>query len=258
MLILSSFALLLSNSLAIRRDVAILYCRIGIIILSYSIYLAYNNLFITSFDNGIGIFGGLFYVSSITQSFHILILILSLFILGMTAFFPRKLIFTKYLGAFEILFSKMKVLKKLTIANIIVKNGEQFSIVEYTLVLLFVITGSILLVSSNDFISVFLSIELQSYGLYLICAVYKNSESSTSSSLTYFLIGALASCLILLGISLIYSNLGITYLDSFYIINNLSSMQDQDINICLILSPYPVLLIIVGLLIKLSAAPFHF
>jgi len=60
--------------------------------------------------------------------------------------------------------------------------------------------------------------------LYLLCTIYRNSESSTSAGLTYFLLGGLASCFILLGISLIYANLGITYLDSFYIINNLSNI----------------------------------
>ena len=73
MLISSVFSLLLSNSLAFRRDISILYSRIGIIILFYCIYLAYNSLFITYIDNGIGIFGSLFYISSITQVFHILI-----------------------------------------------------------------------------------------------------------------------------------------------------------------------------------------
>ena len=105
----------------------------------------------------------------------------------MTAFYPRKLVYSEYLGVFSLLFSKLQFLKKLTISNIILKNGEQYSILEYTLVLLFVIIGSILLISSSDLISIFLAIELQSYGLYLLCAIYRNSESSTSSSLTYFL-----------------------------------------------------------------------
>ena len=89
MLIASVFSLLLSNSLAFRRDISILYSRIGIIILFYCIYLAYNSLFITYIDNGIGIFGSLFYISSITQAFNILIFFLSILILNMTAFYPR-------------------------------------------------------------------------------------------------------------------------------------------------------------------------
>jgi NADH-ubiquinone oxidoreductase chain 2 len=116
------------------------------------------------------------------------------------------------------------------IANIINKKGEQFSIIEYTLIILFIITGSILLISSSDLISIYLSIELQSYGLYLLCTMYRNSESSTSSGLTYFLLGGLSSCFILLGIGLIYANSGTTYLDSFYIITNLSNIINEEQN----------------------------
>ena len=256
MLISSVFSLLLSNSLAFRRDISILYSRIGIIILFYCIYLAYNSLFITYIDNGIGIFGSLFYISSITQAFHILIFFLSLLILNMTAFYPRKLIYSEYLGVFSLLFSKLQFLKKLTISNIILKKGEQYTIIEYTLMLFFIITGSVLLISSSDLVSIFLSIELQSYGLYLLCAMYRNSESSTSASLTYFLLGGLSSCFILLGIALIYANLGVTYLDSFYVINNLAGIvNEQEITTYI---PYCLLLISVGFLFKISAAPFHF
>jgi NADH-ubiquinone oxidoreductase chain 2 len=144
------------------------------------------------------------------------------------------------------------------------KKGEQFSIIEYTLIILFIITGSILLISSNDFISIYLSLELQSYGLYLICTMYRNSELSTSSGLTYFLLGGLSSCFILLGIGLIYANYGTTYLDNFYIITNLSDIinVDEQNNITYLdittYIPYCLLLIIIGFLFKISAAPFHF
>ena len=257
-LLLSIFSLLLSNSLTFRRDIAIFYSRIGILILFYCIYLSFNNLFITYLDNGIGLFGGLFYISSITQSFHILIFFISLLILNMTGFYPRKLISSKYMSFFNLLFTRLHFINKLSVSNIILKKGEQYTIIEYTLILLFIIMGSVLLISSSDLVSIFLAIELQSYGLYLLCAMYRDSESSTSSSLTYFLLGALASCFILLGIGLIYANLGITYLDNFYIINNLSNVINvQELNI-LPYIPYCLLLIAVGFLFKISAAPFHF
>lgn len=259
MLLSSIFSLLLSNSLAFRRDISILYSRIGIIILFYCIYLSYNSLFITYLDNGIGLFGGLFYASPITHIFHILIFFISLLILNMTGFYPRKLISNEYMSFFKLLFTKLQFLRKLTVSNIILKKGEQYTIIEYTLVMLFVIMGTVLLISSSDLVSIFLAIELQSYGLYLLCAIYRNSESSTASSLTYFLLGALASCFILLGIGLIYANLGVTYLDNFYIINNLSNVINiQQLNDVTPYISYCILLIAVGFLFKISAAPFHF
>jgi NADH-ubiquinone oxidoreductase chain 2 len=255
MLLTSIFCLLLSNALSFRRDTAILYSRVGIIILFYCIFLSYNNLFITYLDNGIGLFGGLFYTSSITQTFHILIFVISLLILNMTGFYPRKLLSNDYMSFNKLVFTKLQFVKNIAVSNIILKKGEQYTIIEYTLMLLFIITGSIFLISSSDLVSIFLSIELQSYGLYLLCSMYRNSESATSAGLTYFLLGGLASCFILLGIGLIYANLGVTYLDSFYVINNLAGiLNEQQITTYI---PYSLLLTI-GLLFKVSAAPFHF
>jgi NADH-ubiquinone oxidoreductase chain 2 len=256
MLLSSIFCLLLSNALTFRRDTAILYSRVGIIILFYCIFLSYNNLFITYLDNGIGLFGGLFYTSSITQTFHILIFIISLLILNMTGFYPRKLISNDYMSFNKLLFTRLQFVKNTAVSNIILKKGEQYTIIEYTLMLLLTITGSILLISSSDLVSIYLSIELQSYGLYLICAMYRNSESATTAGLTYFLLGGLASCFILLGIALIYANLGVTSLDSFYVINNLAGiLNEQEITTFI---PYCLLFISVGFLFKISAAPFHF
>lgn len=256
MLLTSIFCLLLSNALSFRRDTAILYSRVGIIILFYCIFLSYNNLFITYLDNGIGLFGGLFYTSSITQTFHILIFVISLLILNMTGFYPRKLLSDDYMSFNKLVFTKLQFVKNIAVSNIILKKGEQYTIIEYTLMLLFIITGSIFLISSSDLVSIFLSIELQSYGLYLLCSMYRNSESATSAGLTYFLLGGLASCFILLGIGLIYANLGVTYLDSFYVINNLAGiLNEQQITTYI---PYSLLILTIGLLFKVSAAPFHF
>ena len=260
MLLCSIFFLLLSNSLSFRRDISIYYSRIGVVIQLYCIFFCYNNLFVSYLDQGIGLFGGLFNISSISIVFDLLIFLLTLFILNLTGFYPRKYWSNQYLTFYKLLFTKLKMF----IANIINKKGEQFSIIEYTLIILFIITGSILLISSSDLISIYLSIELQSYGLYLLCTMYRNSESSTSSGLTYFLLGGLSSCFILLGIGLIYANSGTTYLDNFYIITNLSNIINGEEQNNLIYGdivnyiPYCLLLITIGFLFKISAAPFHF
>jgi NADH-ubiquinone oxidoreductase chain 2 len=73
--------------------------------------------------------------------------------------------------------------------KIINKMGEHLKIIEYPLILLFIISGAVFLMSTNDFISIFLSIELQSYGLYLLSTIYRNSELSTTGGLIYFLLG---------------------------------------------------------------------
>jgi NADH-ubiquinone oxidoreductase chain 2 len=106
--------------------------------------------------------------------------------------------------------------------QIINKMGEQFKILEYPLIILFIITGAIFLLSSSDLVSIFLSIELQSYGLYLLSTIYRNSEKATNGGLTYFLLGGLSSCFILLGTSLLYANSGTTNLDGLYAITSFS------------------------------------
>ena len=60
---------------------------------------------------------------------------------------------------------------------------------EYPLIILFILIGAILLMSSSDLISMFLAIELQSYGLYIFATLHRDSEWSTSAGLTYFLLG---------------------------------------------------------------------
>jgi NADH-ubiquinone oxidoreductase chain 2 len=103
--------------------------------------------------------------------------------------------------------------------------GEQFKIIEYPLIILFIITGAIFLMSTNDLVSIFLSIELQSYGLYLLSTIYRNSELSTTGGLIYFLLGGLSSCFILLGSSLLYANSGTTNMDGLYIITNINDVN---------------------------------
>jgi NADH-ubiquinone oxidoreductase chain 2 len=108
--------------------------------------------------------------------------------------------------------------------------GEHLKIIEYPLIILFIISGAVFLISTSDLVSIFLSIELQSYGLYILSTIYRNSELSTTGGLIYFLLGGLSSCFILLGTSLLYANSGTTNMDGFYIITSLSDIsKDMDI-----------------------------
>src|SRR5690349_20235466 len=104
--------------------------------------------------------------------------------------------------------------------------GEHMKIIEYPLILLFVISGAVFLMSTNDLVSIFLSIELQSYGLYLVSTIYRKSELSTTGGLIYFLLGGLSSCFILLGITLLYVNSGTTSMDGLYILNSISDANE--------------------------------
>ena len=143
--------------------------------------------------------------------------------------------------------------------KILNKTSKQFRISEYPILILFVIIGVLLVMCTSDLISMFLSIELQSYGLYIICTIYRNSELSTSAGLTYFLLGGLSSCLILLGSSILYVNSGTTYTEGLFIITSVSDLTDNSLYWY---KPYylhiSMLIISTGFLFKLSASPFHF
>jgi NADH-ubiquinone oxidoreductase chain 2 len=252
MLITNLILIILSNAVTDRRDKSILYNRIAIVALIYSIFSSLIVLSFKSFEKGIGIYNGLFFTTSITTTFQIFIYLLCIVILQLTAFHPRKLFYEK---GYNVFLNDNKFL-----TNTFNKIGEQFKIIEYPLILLFIIMGANFLMSSSDLISVFISIELQSYGLYLLCCLYRNSESSTSAGLMYFLLGGLSSCFILLGIALIYVNTGTTNLDNFYIINSLHDIINYDIMNIHTINYINISLIImaVGFLFKISAAPFHF
>lgn len=259
MIILSILQLLLSNAVTLRRDKSILYSRVSITILIYSSLLAFTSLYFTSLDRGIGLYGGLFHATSITHIFHIFIFLISGLILQLTAFYPRRVWTTAYSSLSKLLFYNLLYYR----TKIVNKMGEQFKIIEYPLILLFIVSGAIFLVSTSDLVSIFLSIELQSYGLYLLSTLYRNSELATSGGLTYFLLGGLSSCFILLGTSLLYANSGTTNLDGIYVITSLSDLANESSNNILYWYKsyyinFSLLILSVGFLFKVSAAPFHF
>jgi len=267
MLITSLTLLLLSNAVSSRRDKSILFSRTTLLIFSYCFILLGFNLNLIFMDKGLSLFGGLIYCKSHSQVFSLFIILLSLIILVLTSFYPRKILIEQYSSLYHIIYSKF-IYSNTKIIN---KNGEQFRLTEYPLIILFVVSGAIFLMSSNDLITIFLSIELQSYGLYIISTIYRNSELSTNAGLTYFLLGGLSSCIILLGQSLLYVNTGNTNLDGLFLINNIfdSIVFEKDFvsdlyylsnipNTYLFTIETSLIIMSVGFLFKISAAPFHF
>lgn len=257
MIISCIIALLLSNAVALRRDLSIYYSRTLVFILFNCFILSLFSLKILSLNKGIGLFGGLFNSTAINNTFHTFTFFITSIIILLTSFYPRK-VWTKIsLNAKNLLFNTYVFNSKL-----LNKMADQYKIIEYPLILLFVITGAIFLMSSGDIVSIFLSIELQSYGLYLIASIYRNSELSTSAGLTYFLLGGLSSCFILLGTGLLYTNSGVTNLDGYYLITSMSEIKDNVNNLTTWYSGtyinYSLLILSIGFLFKISAAPFHF
>ena len=90
--------------------------------------------------------------------------------------------------------------------------------------------------------------------LYILATLYRDSESATSAGLKYFLLGGFSSCLILLGIGLIYSYTGLTNFESIYLLNSISGIDQPTVLQGLSLG---LIIIFVGFLFKIAAAPLH-
>ena len=108
--------------------------------------------------------------------------------------------------------------------------------------ILIVVLSSLLLVSSLNWLSIYLAMELQTLTLFILVAIKRDSAYSTEAGLKYFVLGALSSGLFLFGCALLY---GVTGEIS---IQGTNSVLTADVG---------KILITVSLLFKLSVAPFH-
>ncbi len=132
---------------------------------------------------------------------------------------------------------------------------ENLNCFEYVILMILAVTGMMLVVSSYDLISMYLAIELQSFCMYIIASLKRESEFSTEAGLKYFILGAFSSGLLLFGCSLLYGFTGTTnYQQLFQIFSTIDKTIDIEVSNAIILG---VLFILVGMLFKLSAAPFH-
>lgn len=232
----------------------VLFTRISSIVFIYSAALSINALYIQSIGSGIGIYSGLFQVTFISQLFDtFLLLIASLILIA----WPLSLSANNLNNSNEgsglgvSVNSYIMLKEEYKTKNKIIIDRSHYPI-EYSLIVLFSTLGASLLVSSADLVSMYLSIELQSFGVYILSTLYRDSESSTKAGLKYFLLGALSSCFILLGSGLVYSYTGLTNFESIY---SLISVSDSNAIIQGLTLGF--ILIFIGFLFKIAAAPLH-
>ena len=81
---------------------------------------------------------------------------------------------------------------------------------EYVILIIFATLGMMLMVSANNLLSLYLGLEMQSLSLYVIASFNRDDERSTEAGLKYFVLGAVASGMLLYGISLVYGFTGST------------------------------------------------
>lgn len=130
------------------------------------------------------------------------------------------------------------------------RKNPQYMIAEFPVLILLATAGMMFMISSNDMLSLYMSLELQSLALYILAAFHKDNVKSSESGLKYFVLGALASGIMLYGISLIYGfsgTTGFTQLSNMYLAGNVAPVGVV----------VGMVMVIVGLCFKVSAAPFH-
>jgi len=122
---------------------------------------------------------------------------------------------------------------------------------EFYAILLFTVVGAVVMVSFSNLVMLFIGIEILSISLYVLAGSRKYNGQSNEASLKYFLLGSFASGFLLLGIALIYGTTGSLSLTgiSEYVSANANSLP--------FLSVLGIMLIIMGMAFKVSAAPFH-
>lgn len=125
------------------------------------------------------------------------------------------------------------------------------NIAEYFTLILFALSGIIIMVSYQNLSMLFIGLEIMSVSLYILAGIRKLNFASNEASLKYFLMGAFSTGFLLFGITLIYGATG-----SFDIAVIQKYLVDHTTVSSLI---YPgIILILIGLSFKVGAAPFHF
>ena len=151
---------------------------------------------------------------------------------------------TKYIKLFILILAFLVIYIS---SNYLKKNQIYFF--EYPVLLIFSILGMLVMISANDLIILYISIELQSLSLYVLVALRRGSIKGSEAALKYFILGSIASAVILYGCSMVYSVVGAT---NYEIIKQFSDQSFDNLILSL-----GLVLIISGVAFKLSAAPFH-
>ena len=119
---------------------------------------------------------------------------------------------------------------------------------EFPVLILLAAVGMGLMVSAVDLLTLYIGLELNSLAAYVLASIARDDEKSSEAGLKYFILGGLASGILLFGISLVYGFTGTT---SFLAIN---SALSGDLSMG---ATFGIVFMLAGMAFKISAAPFH-
>lgn len=165
---------------------------------------------------------------------------------GFDPAFQNVLLTDGYANFFNLLFVAAAVLSILAAMDYLDKNNLHKG--EYYVLLLFAVSGMMVMAAATDLIIVFLGLETMSFALYIMAALNRRSRPSAEAGLKYFLLGGFSSAFFLYGAALVYGATG--------------SANFTEIGQVLAGGPAPMALLGLGLLLvgfafKVAAVPFH-
>jgi len=209
------------------------------------------------------------YPSMVTNTLHH-----SLFILAVTLWlvsarfesFPSFLLFRSNLiyDDFSMKVSFLLVLSTIIclIISITYLAKEKINLFEYVIFTLLSCLGGCWLVASYDFFTMYLTIELLSLPLYGLASIKSRSLLSTEAGLKYFILGAFSSGVFLFGVSLIYlatGSLSFSEIGQLFAGVNVNMFLSGDTHSLSYIAAFLIgmLLVMIGLMFKLTAVPFH-
>ena len=155
---------------------------------------------------------------------------------------------TKFSSAFSSLFIVLTIFILLMSDDFYKDIPTKFS--DFIAIKIFLLAGAVAMVSFTNLAMFFLGIEVLSISLYILAASRRLDIKSNEAGMKYFLMGSFASGIILFGICLVYGATGYFNLEEIYALSEGVGMP--------VWFPIGVTLIIIGMLFKIAAAPFHF
>ncbi|MEC9291190.1 MAG: NADH-quinone oxidoreductase subunit N [Pseudomonadota bacterium] len=124
---------------------------------------------------------------------------------------------------------------------------------EYPVLHILAVLGMMIMLSARDLIVLYVGMEMMSFPLYILAAYARDKSKSSEAGLKYFVLGSLASCLMIYGMSLFYGLAGDTsYVALAGVVDQFSSLEQPSLMLSLAL-----VFTLTGLVFKISAVPFH-
>jgi NADH-quinone oxidoreductase subunit N len=205
---------------------------------------------------GLGVLCLLFEIFNLRKAIVPITIIGLLAVLGLTisefnspqGYYNNMIIVNKFSVAFSSLFIVLTIFLVALSHNFYEKHQSKLS--DFIAIKVFLLAGSVAMVSFGNLAMFFLGIEVLSISLYILAASNRMNVKSNEAGMKYFLMGSFASGIILFGICLIYGAMG-----SFDITEISEMSQSAQLPIWF---PIGMVLVTIGMLFKIAAVPFHF